>query len=150
MCAFFFLVLYPTPGSRQNHQLSLSKPSTVELNTAKENLYSESVVGMRSGPPRKKKILAWTKLFGKDFFLYYKRSVETSEVAFSKCPVHKNCEWTIDRSEVNTADAVVFHIFPKDFVLEDLPLYRTADQQWVFMNLEPPQRFQGKINLTID
>ena len=80
--------------------------------------------------PKKKKILAWTKI--------------TSKHAFSQCPVYKNCEWTIDKSEADSADALVFHFFPGDFKLNDLPGNRTPEQLWVHVNLEPPQRFQGE------
>ena len=94
--------------------------------------------------PKKKKILAWTKIFQRDFLIYHKSKVITSKHAFSQCPVYKNCEWTIDKSEADSADALVFHFFPGDFKLNDLPGNRTPEQLWVHVNLEPPQRFQGE------
>lgn len=94
-------------------------------------------------PGRKKKILAWTRMFKMDFLLYHNSRVITSDQAFSQCPVYKNCEWTIDRSEAYNADALVFHFFPGDFKLDDLPSKRRPEQNWVHLNLEPPQRFQG-------
>lgn len=92
---------------------------------------------------RTKKILAWTKIFSKDFLIYHKHKVIASQQAFSACPVYKDCEWTIDRSEIQEADSVLFHIFPQDFSLDDLPDYRTNQQNWIFFNLESPMRFQG-------
>lgn len=94
---------------------------------------------------KKKKILAWTTLFGRDFLIYDMHKVMDSDYAFSQCPgQHTDCEWTIARSDVHEADAVVFHFFPGDFKLNDLPPYRDESQLWVHFNLEPPHRFQGK------
>ena len=91
-----------------------------------------------------KKILAWTKLFSRDFLIYYKHKVVASKAAFSQCPVYKDCEWTIEKSTIEDVDAVLFHLFPDDFSFTNLPAYRRPDQKWVVMNLESPMRFQGK------
>lgn len=120
------------------HQIRV-KLSTSESN----NVSNTSSARLRSNSNGKKKILAWTKIFGKDFLIYNKWKALTSELAFSQCPVYKSCEWTTERSAVDQVDAVVFHIFPKDFSLKDLPTHREPHQNWVFLNLEPPQRFQG-------
>lgn len=130
-----FFVIFPSTDNRDQQNLPWVSSLNSELNRNPRAI---------SEQPVKKKILAWTKIFSRDFLIYYKSRVITSDHAFSQCPVYKNCEWTIDRSEVNTADAVVFHFFPKDFKLDDLPAYRSPAQQWVHMNLEPPIRFQGE------
>ena len=138
---FVFLVT-----TMQMDNYDIQKP--VELDIAESKRGNSPVAEQTSGgnsTHQKKKILAWTKIFGKDFLIYDKRKALTSDHAFSQCPVYKNCEWTIERSALEQVDAVVFHIFPKDFSLQDLPAYRNPAQNWVFLNLEPPQRFQGKI-----
>lgn len=98
-------------------------------------------------PPKKKakKILAWTTVFGHDLLIYDMHKIVNSKKAFSQCPGrYTDCEWTIARNEIKEADAVVFHFFPGDFSLTDLPTYRNPSQRWVHFNLEPPHRFQGK------
>lgn len=90
-----------------------------------------------------KRILSWTTIFTRDFLIYLDHQPVTSHDAFSQCPEYTDCEWTIDRSKLNESDAVLFHFFPADFKLNDLPPYHLPFQKWVYFNLEPPIRFQG-------
>jgi len=92
-----------------------------------------------------KLILAWTPIFTREFLIYKNGKPVPSRDAFQMCPVYKDCEWTLDRSKINRSDALVFHYFPTDFKLDDLPPHRKENQLWTYVNLEPPARFQGEI-----
>lgn len=92
-----------------------------------------------------KRILSWTTIFTRDFLIYLEHQPMTSHDAFSQCPEYTDCEWTIDRSKLNESDAVLFHFFPADFKLTDLPPYHLPFQKWVYFNLEPSIRFQGML-----
>lgn len=97
-----------------------------------------------------KRILAWTTIFKKDFLIYHNRRAVVSTTAFSNCPEeYRDCEWTLDKSKINSSDAVVFHVYPKDFILSDLPHPRDLSQLWVYLNLESPIRFMGEFWLCI-
>lgn len=128
---FYFFVLLPEYVTNRKIETEVHSVETRDIKDAEQ------------GQSATKKILAWTKLFNKDFLIYHKRHMISSDDAFAACPVYKNCEWTVERSAVETADAVVFHFFPKDFSLKDLPPYRAPHQKWIHMNLEAPIRFQG-------
>ena len=54
------------------------------------------------------------------------------------CSVKKKCIGTMDRSKLNEADAVVFHLFPSDWEVEDLPSQRSPSQYYVALINEPP------------
>ena len=85
----------------------------------------------------KPKILLWTTFFGQ--MLWY----EESKNVFSEI-CNSDCTLTANRSEIESADAIVFHlnditwgghmvnIFGYPF-----PKYRRPDQVWILHNLEP-------------
>jgi len=88
-----------------------------------------------------KTILAWTTVFGKPLHIY--KNFRPSVKPFQGC-AYSNCVWSVNRSHLSEADAVIMHMFPGDFNTLDLPATRTANQLWVHLNLEAPIRFQGK------
>ncbi len=45
---------------------------------------------------------------------------------------------TFDRSQVNDADAIVFHMTRNDFSWTDIPKYRHINQRYVFLSQETP------------
>ena len=57
------------------------------------------------------------------------------------CPVHQ-CTFTADKSQIETADAVVIH-----GLLPDLPTYRTENQIYVFHFFESPLRTTSRLSL---
>ena len=85
----------------------------------------------------KPKILLWTTFFGK--MLWYE---EYKNIYTEVC--NSDCTLTDQKSEIETADAIVFHL--KDitwgggmlnFFGYPFPTYRRPDQVWVLYNLEP-------------
>lgn len=115
------------------------------LANTEKNVRRQYTSAAPAPPQRKvKKILAWTKLFDRDFLLYHNHKPLSGHTGFASCPIYKECEWTIEKSAVESADAVLFHIFPNDFQLTDVPTYRNPQQKWIAMNLEPPIRFRGE------
>ena len=87
----------------------------------------------RSNP----KILLWTTFFGK--MLWY----EESKNVFSEI-CNSDCILTANRSEIETADAIVFHLNDitwgghMGYVFgHPFPKYRRPDQVWILHNLEP-------------
>lgn len=102
------------------------------------------------------KILLYTNFFGK--MNWYE---ESKDVYTKKCPA--GCTITNDKSQIDKADAVVFHLSDIawqatvfDFRLQfPFPKYRHPDQVWVFYNLEPltmiwgdMRHWQGMFNWT--
>lgn len=69
-------------------------------------------------------ILMWTTWFG-----------EHIDYNFNKCPV-SNCALTYDRSLINEAQYVVFHM--RDVNRRDLPAFKPPSQKWVAWILEAP------------
>lgn len=85
----------------------------------------------------KPKILLWTTFFGK--MKWYE---ENKNIFSDFC--HLDCTLTINRSELETSDAIVFHLHDITWdghVLNifgyPFPTYRRPDQVWVLHNLEP-------------
>jgi len=75
-----------------------------------------------------KKILLWTQYFST--FSWQKRI----ETVLKRCKC--NCSVTIDRNEIESADAVIFHYLDLWF-WEKSPNYRNVNQVWVVYNEEP-------------
>ncbi|XP_043227188.1 alpha-(1,3)-fucosyltransferase C-like, partial [Amphibalanus amphitrite] len=80
---------------------------------------------------RNKTILLWTTFYGSPDpweLLFY-------DTVSGGCPV-SGCTLTHDREQLDSADAVLFHLL--DVQLEDLPRRRPAGQLWVLFCLESP------------
>ncbi|XP_033753634.1 glycoprotein 3-alpha-L-fucosyltransferase A-like [Pecten maximus] len=75
-----------------------------------------------------KKVLVWTKYF----FMDWANSVGTN-MSRSKY----SCSVTSDRSELETADAVLFHFIDLWF-WETVPRFRSPNQIWILYNMEAP------------
>lgn len=59
------------------------------------------------------------------------------------CP-ELNCDFTVDRKKLDSADAVVFMVFSKTMNLDanissQVPPYRLPNQRYVFFSIEPPR-----------
>ena len=86
----------------------------------------------------KPKILLWTPFFGE--MIWY----EENKNLFSEF-CHSDCALTNNRSEIETADAVLFHLHDITWdgnygtILSKYPMpkYRRPDQVWILFNLEP-------------
>ena len=78
-------------------------------------------------------ILHWTK-----FYSSVHEYVRQEDWYDKWCSVKKKCIGTMDRSILNEADAVVFHLFPSDWEVEDLPSQRSPSQYCVALINEPP------------
>ncbi|OXA63890.1 Alpha-(1,3)-fucosyltransferase C [Folsomia candida] len=82
---------------------------------------------------RPKKILIWnaywesTAMWHKIFY----------EIVYKQCP-QSNCVMTVDKNELDHADAVLFHLI--DIAKENytFPANRNPDQVWIGMTYEPP------------
>uniref|UniRef100_A0A0M3I9E0 Glyco_tran_10_N domain-containing protein n=1 Tax=Ascaris lumbricoides TaxID=6252 RepID=A0A0M3I9E0_ASCLU len=79
-----------------------------------------------------KLIVQWTNVFGK-------RMAEANMEDCSLSP-ENSCYISTDRSRLNEAAAVVFHIWNEDLKIKDLPAHedRHLDQLYVFMTMEAP------------
>ena len=70
----------------------------------------------------------------------------------------KNCEFTLQKTDLNKSDAVIIDMVPGFNISRDLPSYRPSPtQQWIFYRREPPSLlhpvqysvFDNLINLTL-
>ena len=100
----------------------------------------ENVTGfVRTYPNRhleskdKKVILAWTSFWFQDYWC----DMTGNSPEVSKCA--DKCEVTTDKSRLDEADAIVFHL-PDMLPWTSMPKSRRPDQVWVLYNLEPPTR----------
>ena len=83
------------------------------------------------------KILLWTTFFGQ--MQWYEESKNVfSEICYSDCTL------TANRSDIESADAIVFHLNDitwggdvRNILRYQFPSYRRPDQVWVLHNLEP-------------
>lgn len=59
------------------------------------------------------------------------------EIVYKQCP-QSNCVMTVDKNELDHADAVLFHLI--DIAKENytFPANRNPDQVWIGMTYEPP------------
>ena len=104
----------------------------------------------------KPKILLWTTFFGSvDWSKGLKNEIATV--------CNADCSVTDDKSELQTSDAIVFHLADtlwggkiKNGFSFEFPRYRRQDQNWVLYNLEPLSMifgnlgaWQGLFNLTM-
>ncbi|GAB6032333.1 Alpha-(1,3)-fucosyltransferase 9 [Chamberlinius hualienensis] len=79
------------------------------------------------------------------------------------CP-NFHCDYTIDKSQLNSSDAVVFMIYAGNMLTDpsqsdftsQFPQYRRPDQRWVYFTIEPPNispkdqsGFNGLFNWTM-
>ena len=88
-----------------------------------------------------KVILRWTKFYGGSWGVPEGRSV----FGELDCP-EQRCVITDDRDRLVEASAVLVHI--RDVTTpDDLPRTRTAEQRWVFFNLESP--YNTRVNLSL-
>jgi hypothetical protein len=74
-------------------------------------------------------ILVWTKFFGDKF-------IPSAEFGTHTC-AHM-CEFSSNRSLVQHADAVVFHLRDLAVNVSDVPSRRRSQQKWVYWTLESP------------
>lgn len=56
--------------------------------------------------------------------------------------IQDKCAITIDRSLIDSADAVIFHFMTGDFSLSDLPKTRSPSQRYVFLTVEAPPTYK--------
>ncbi|XP_021370105.1 glycoprotein 3-alpha-L-fucosyltransferase A-like [Mizuhopecten yessoensis] len=75
-----------------------------------------------------KKVLVWTKFFFFDWAKHVGGRMSESKY---------NCSATSNRSELGSADAVLFHFIDLWF-WETVPGFRRSDQVWVLYNMEAP------------
>ncbi|XP_053388536.1 alpha-(1,3)-fucosyltransferase fut-3-like [Mercenaria mercenaria] len=88
-----------------------------------------------------KKILIWTPIFSDTI-------IEYCEQCKSNCNDICKCTFTVNKSEITTADAVIFQnfdLFPRSVNWKigtkttiSFPTYRRPDQVWILFNMEPP------------
>ena len=71
-------------------------------------------------------ILFWTDYYGQRW----------TDTQYSDCQYR--CKVSHDRKEVIRADAVLFHFYY--LKQDDLPMNRSYDQIWIFLNQEPPSK----------
>lgn len=96
----------------------------------------------RSQPNYRKKatVLFWTPAYRRheDWFWWFDRRSLTAT-----CP-QLNCDFTVDRNKLHSADAVVFMVFGKTINLDanissQVPPYRLPNQRYVYFSIEPPR-----------
>lgn len=80
-------------------------------------------------------ILSWTKFFGSSLSHFMNDSMKN-------CPVQ--CVLTDDRSKLQSAGAVLFHI--RDLRPNDLPINRSQNQLFTFFLLESPHHTGGALS----
>ena len=136
---------------------------------AGESIKHQSVRANKSNSSGKPKlILAYTTIYGKEFDLNRWRlrmDIRKMPNPLAKC--RYKCSWSMDLSDYNKSDAVVFHMYnlsPEavgsghgEFVISKLPTRYSKDQKWVLMIREPgsffyPQQLKlldDKFNLTM-
>ena len=91
---------------------------------------------------KNKTILLWTRFFGDSEYRFGRYSAP-----FFICNEKIRCQTTSDRSLLNQSDAVVFHIDPTDWNVNDKPDIRMPHQRWIFFLFESPER--TAFNLTV-
>ena len=94
---------------------------------------------------RKPKILLWTRMFG-SMSWYEGGKWDFANLCKSDCVI------TDDKRDLQTADAIVFHLYDitwlgnaKNGFRFQFPSYRRPDQVWVLYNLEPLTVIQGDL-----
>ena len=70
-------------------------------------------------------ILVWTEYFHREW-------IEKGKKIFTS----PDCRFSYDRSDIDHAHAVVFHL--RDLNMTDLPDFKRRGQKWVLYNLESP------------
>ncbi|CAH1793076.1 unnamed protein product [Owenia fusiformis] len=84
---------------------------------------------------RKIKILIWTTFFRKRYYVKGERILKDSNCSIKHCNVH------YDKSEAGIAssDAVLFHLWGRDFKIGDpIPKIRYSWQNYIFFSMENP------------
>lgn len=64
-----------------------------------------------------------------------------AEIVYKRCP-QSNCELSVDRSDVNKSDAVLFHLVDIPAEKYEFPANRNPNQIWIGMTYEPPYILQ--------
>ncbi|ODN00611.1 Alpha-(1,3)-fucosyltransferase C [Orchesella cincta] len=80
-----------------------------------------------------KKILIWNS-YWKSKALWHKIF---AELVNKQCP-QNNCQLTIDHAELNSSDAVIFHLVDVSTEKYNFPETRDPNQIWIAMTYEPP------------
>jgi len=123
---------------------SILKPSKLQNVRTSDN-YEESAK-VSSNSEGVKRVILWTPFFGiQNYILPLERY---------SCPV-TNCIFTSDRTQCETADAILFHV--RDTNIYDLPRKHSKFQKWILPNHESPpvtpekviEEFESKVNWTI-
>ena len=131
--AFSFLENYFVVEYRTSQQIAQTSYSADNYRTLLPGKYK------RSNP----KILLWTKFFGE--MIWYE---ESKNVFTNLC--HSDCTVTDQKSEIETADAIVFHLNDiswggdvRNIFGFPFPTYRRPDQVWVLYTIEPISMLWG-------
>jgi hypothetical protein len=112
--------------SNQNDDIEQSSYSSREDSTLKSDESNKRI--------KPKKILIWNAYWG-SFPLWHKIFFE---IVYKQCP-QSNCVMTVDKTELESSDAVLFHLV--DVVKENYSFPkppRNPDQIWIGMTYEPP------------
>ena len=78
-------------------------------------------------------ILVWTKIFEKEFGDVHSIPKHPQTL---QCPIYR-CKIHSDKSRIKESQVVVFHLPEYQALAEFFPKYRSLNQKWVFMSMEP-------------
>ncbi|CAG7827742.1 unnamed protein product [Allacma fusca] len=107
-------------------------PNDIEHPLAQENTPHKA--RSTDGQGKKlKKILVWND-YWKSKALWHKIFYE---IIYDKCP-HSSCILTTEKSQLQSSDAVLYHILDLHKEKYRVPEYRNPNQIWIAMSFEPP------------
>ena len=90
-------------------------------------------ISTRKNMTNLKKILVWND-YWKSQALWHKIF---HDIIYNKCP-HSSCILTSEKSELESSDAVLFHLLDLHRDKYRVPQYRDPKQIWIAMSFEPP------------
>ena len=108
----------------------------------------------KTKPSPKKLILFWTTLYRRVPDYADKSNKQKKQFDFNSCE-YSNCEITVDRQSLKSANALIFSTYDTRNVDDDMPTYRAADQRWILFGRESPintyvtPKFNGLFNTTM-
>ncbi|XP_064634961.1 4-galactosyl-N-acetylglucosaminide 3-alpha-L-fucosyltransferase FUT5-like [Lineus longissimus] len=122
--------------SRKRHPDTSFRPKEPKNNSEEKDPHSQKQTFLEN-----MKIMWWTDVYMKPF--------EYDNAGFSKCKV-SNCEFLSGKSAYSRADAVFFHFWKKDLIIDDMPKTRNPGQLWATFNQEPPAMFKDTLRKFAD
>ncbi|KAL3890059.1 hypothetical protein ACJMK2_002356 [Sinanodonta woodiana] len=144
---WFLRMLYP---SRPAHRLPLEDHGQFIKRWSSNSSPRAIIEGNGNyGVKKIKKILYWTNFFG----IHPDEYVKQQKACSSSCGYE--CQFTGDRKELETSDAVMFHMYDtwtENWVLNTskivpLPKYHPPRQVWVMVNMEPLGNLWGNFEV---